>query len=185
MAVAMYTVNVSTAFWGHFLEGRGFPSLFLGVLVWARFLPWLSVVVVLVGVFAVFKASESLAMHCLASIVAITIGLLCVTAVGLSLPMSIAAQAMDRRVANQMAQRTWANDIPPQFTFITTNTTLQQVMDKMGKYDRVRGSGISYYEYDLQNGSAVLISPEWPFSPTNKIRGVTFYQNTNAITLYP
>ncbi len=77
------------------------------------------------------------------------------------------------------------NSIPTQFAFITTNTTLQQVIDRVGKYDRVRGSGISYYEYDLPDGSAVLISPEWPFQPTNRIRGVSFYRSTNEITLYP
>jgi len=32
------------------------------------------------------------------------------------------------------------NKIPVQFRFITTNTTLQQVVDKVGKYDRVRGA---------------------------------------------
>jgi len=77
------------------------------------------------------------------------------------------------------------NDLPAQFMFITPNTTLQQVIDRVGKYDRVRGSGISFYEYDLSDGSAVLIRPEWPFEPTNKIRGVTFFRSTNEITLHP
>jgi hypothetical protein len=77
------------------------------------------------------------------------------------------------------------NGIPAQFAFITTNTTLQQVIDRVGKYDRVRGSGVLYYEYDLSDGSAVLVSPEWPFQPTNRIRGVSIYRSTNEITLHP
>ena len=77
------------------------------------------------------------------------------------------------------------NKIPVQFRFITTNTTLQQVVDKVGKYDRVRGSGITHYEYDLAGGSAVLISTDWPFTLTNKVRGVRYFQSTNDIHLYP
>jgi hypothetical protein len=71
------------------------------------------------------------------------------------------------------------------FHLITTNMTLQQVTDRFGMYDRVRGSGISYYEYDLSDGSAVLVSPEWPFRPTNRIQAVTFFRSTNEITLHP
>jgi hypothetical protein len=71
------------------------------------------------------------------------------------------------------------------FRTITTNMTLQQVTDRFGMYDRVRGSGISYYEYDFPDGSVVLLSPEWPFRPTNRIQAVTFYNSTNEITLYP
>jgi hypothetical protein len=79
---------------------------------------------------------------------------------------------------------------PPQrtatdFRLITTNMTLQQVTDRFGMYDRVRGSGTSYYEYDLADGSAVLVSPEWPFKPTNRIQAVTFFRSTNEIILYP
>jgi hypothetical protein len=76
-------------------------------------------------------------------------------------------------------------NIPPQFAFITTNTTLQQVIDRVGKYNRVRGSGILYYEYDLPNGSAMVISVEWPYQPRNKISAVGFYPRTNQIGLYP
>ena len=77
------------------------------------------------------------------------------------------------------------NGIPAQFAFITTNTTLQEVVDKVGKYDRVRGSGILHYEYDLPDGAAVLVSPAWPFQPTNKIQGVAYFRSTNDIHLYP
>jgi len=77
------------------------------------------------------------------------------------------------------------NGVPAQFAFITTNTTLQEVVDRVGKYDRVRGSGILHYEYDLPDGAAVLISPAWPFQPTNKIQGVAYFHSTNDIHLYP
>ena len=72
-----------------------------------------------------------------------------------------------------------------QFSFITTNTTLQEVVKRVGQFDRIRGSGISYYEYDLSGGSAVLINLEWPFQLTNKIHGIKFYQSTNDIGLSP
>jgi hypothetical protein len=71
------------------------------------------------------------------------------------------------------------------FRSITTNMTLQEVIDRFGMYDRVRGSGISYYQYDLPDGGAVLISSEWPFRPTNRIQAVGFYQSTSEIPLNP
>ena len=77
------------------------------------------------------------------------------------------------------------NKIPVQFRFITTNTTLQQVVGKLGKYDRVRGSGIQYYEYDLSGGSAVLILTDSPFRLTNNVRSVIFFKSTNEIYLNP
>jgi hypothetical protein len=69
------------------------------------------------------------------------------------------------------------------FAFITTNMTLQEVVSRVGKYDRVRGSGITHFEYDFPDGSALLISPEWPFEMTNKIRWIKFYRSTNEIGL--
>ena len=75
--------------------------------------------------------------------------------------------------------------IPAEFAFITTRTTLRQVTDRLGKYDRVRGSGISYYEYDLPDGAAVLVGPEWPFDASSRIRSVEFYRKVSDITLYP
>jgi hypothetical protein len=71
------------------------------------------------------------------------------------------------------------------FGNITTNMTLQQVMDKFGKYDRAVGSGILAYEYDLADGSTALLSPDWPFQLTNRIRGIKFYQRSNAVTHLP
>jgi len=63
--------------------------------------------------------------------------------------------------------------------------TLQQVIDRFGMYDRERGSGILYFEYDLSNGTTVLLSPEWPFQPNNRIQAMTFYSNTNVIKIAP
>jgi hypothetical protein len=78
-----------------------------------------------------------------------------------------------------------ANGVPKQFSFITTQTTLRQVVDRLGEYSRVRGSGISYYEYDLPDGSAVLVGPEWPFDDESKIQNVTFYLRASEIGLAP
>jgi hypothetical protein len=63
--------------------------------------------------------------------------------------------------------------------------TLQQVIDRFGRYDRERGSGVLYYEYDFPDGSVVLLATTPPFTATSRIRGVTFYSSTNAINLYP
>jgi hypothetical protein len=76
-------------------------------------------------------------------------------------------------------------EIPAKFRFITKDTTLQQVVDRVGHWDRVRGSGILYYEFDLADGSAVIVSPEWPFRLENKIQSVTAHRSTNDITLAP
>jgi hypothetical protein len=85
--------------------------------------------------------------------------------------------------------------IPPEFGFITHETTLQQVIDKAGKPSRIvrvpisadRGLGyalvssnagaaeIVSYEYDLPYHAAVIVMPEFPFEPENRIRAV-FYR---------
>ena len=105
VAVAVHEINAAVAYWSHFLEGKPYPTLFTYVLASAPWLPWLSVAVVLAGIFAVWRVSESSAMHCLACVIAITVGLLCVVALGLSQPMSVAAQVMDQKSANDSIQR--------------------------------------------------------------------------------
>jgi hypothetical protein len=67
---------------------------------------------------------------------------------------------------------------------ITTNMTLRQVTDRLGNYSRERGSGILYYEYDLADGSAVLIHADG-LDPTNKVLTVGFLHSTNEIPLWP
>jgi hypothetical protein len=39
-----------------------------------------------------------------------------------------------------------SHELPAKFRFITSKTTLQQVIDKVGPYTRVRGSGMLYYD---------------------------------------
>ena len=71
-------------------------------------------------------------------------------------------------------------------SLITTNMTLQQVIDRVGMYDRVRGSGISYYEYAFAGGSAVLVCPDLSLAAkTNPSITITFYRSTNEIPLSP
>ena len=70
-----------------------------------------------------------------------------------------------------------------QFSFITTNTTLQEVVDRVGKYDRISGSGIQMFEYDLGDGSKVVLWPDWRFTPTNLIHRVAQVRGTNYTDL--
>lgn len=72
-----------------------------------------------------------------------------------------------------------------EFNFVTTNTTLQQIIDRVGRYDRVRGSGILYYQWNLSDGSAILVATEGPFQQTNKVTGFHVYPDARSITLSP
>jgi len=97
VAVAIHAINASLAYWSNFAEGGGgFPVLFKWVLASASWLPLLSVGVVLAGLVAAFKASDLSALHCLACVVGITFGILCVTAFGLSQPIAAVAQINDQ-----------------------------------------------------------------------------------------
>jgi hypothetical protein len=58
------------------------------------------------------------------------------------------------------------------FRFIGTNTTLGAVTQRLGPYDRVSGSGIQMFEYDLADGSTIVLWPDWPFQSTNLIHRV-------------
>src|SRR5262245_31224409 len=75
--------------------------------------------------------------------------------------------------------------IPSQFTFVTSGTTLQQVVDTVGPWTRIRGSGVQWYQFDQPDGSAVLVLPDWPFTRTNKIHTIWFVQHTNEIDIHP
>src|SRR5215203_2414137 len=68
-------------------------------------------------------------------------------------------------------------DVPAKFQFITKDTTLRQVVERVGRWDRVRGSGVLYYEFALPDGSAVLVHPEWPFGLENKIQSVAAFRS--------
>ena len=86
-------------------------------------------------------------------------------------------------------------ELPTEFRFITHDTLLQEVIDKMGKPSRIvrvpisSESGLGYamvssktsnaaivtFEYDLPYHAAVIVMPEFPFETQNRIRAV-FYR---------
>jgi hypothetical protein len=82
----------------------------------------------------------------------------------------------------------------PEFSFISHETTMQEVVDKMGPPSRTKnlsldtvvgsektaahnvlGMSIPLAEYDLPYGAAAIVMPEYPCNPQNKIRA-TFYR---------
>jgi hypothetical protein len=73
-------------------------------------------------------------------------------------------------------------ELPPTFRFITHDTTLQQVIDRLGPASRVVDLALRHtdgdtehfkaHEYDLPYSAAVLIMPQRPFEPEDKIRAV-------------
>lgn len=85
--------------------------------------------------------------------------------------------------------------LPPDFRFITHDTTLQEVIERAGEYSRIRElpvdeetvagyaaaetkpgtPAIVTFEYDLPYRAAVILMPEYPFGPENRIRAV-FYR---------
>ena len=85
--------------------------------------------------------------------------------------------------------------LPVEFRFITNDTTLQEILDKVGPYSRITkhpvdpnfasGYGLApgsfgmpslfLVEYDLPYHAAVLLMPEYPFQPENRIRAA-FYR---------
>ncbi len=89
--------------------------------------------------------------------------------------------------------RTWT--LPPDFRFITHDTTLAEVMRRLGASSRVLtlpvndetvagygtiedqagGPAILIHEYHLPYRAAVIVIPEFPFEPENRIRAV-FYR---------
>ncbi len=86
----------------------------------------------------------------------------------------------------------------PEFQFITHETTLQEVIDKVGEPSRTRelsfesivgpekaaaynvsGMSIGVAEYDLPYRAAAIVMPEYPCQPENGIRAV-FYRGPQA-----
>ena len=91
------------------------------------------------------------------------------------------------------AREIQAQQCPSEFRFITHDTTLQEVIDKVGMPTRrVKvainpDAGLGYalassglpaliltFEYDLPYMSAVIVMPEFPFEPENRIRAVYY-----------
>ncbi len=76
--------------------------------------------------------------------------------------------------------------LPPEFRFIQVDTTVKDVVDVLGKYSRIRGCDqIQALQYNLDNGSAVLIFPEWPFSYESRVIGVLQCDSKNKVPLFP
>ena len=84
----------------------------------------------------------------------------------------------------------------PEFRFITHETTVQEVIAKLGEPSRRRklsldsvvekqgayhlnGMSIPVLEYDLPYRAAVMVMPEYPGNPNDKIRAV-FYRGAQA-----
>jgi hypothetical protein len=82
----------------------------------------------------------------------------------------------------------------PEFQFITHETTVQNVIDRLGEPSRTRelsfdsivgatkaaaydvsGMSIGVLEYDLPYSAAAVVMPDYPCQPENKIRAV-FYR---------
>jgi len=72
--------------------------------------------------------------------------------------------------------------LPSTFRFITHDTTLQEVIDRLGPASRVFELALRHrdgdaehfkaHEYDLPYNAAVIIMPQRPFEPEDKIRAV-------------
>jgi hypothetical protein len=84
------------------------------------------------------------------------------------------------------ANRYWPKeDLPEEFRFINHETTVQQIVEKIGTYKRIRGDGeIRALEYHLPYGSAVLVFPELPIGSRSRVRAVKFYLDHNEIPLF-
>ncbi len=100
------------------------------------------------------------------------------------------------RILESYASRripTWR--FPPDFRFITKDTTLQEIVERVGPWTRrlelpvnedtgagygtiTTASGvpaIATFGYELPYRAAVILMPEYPFEPANRIRAV-FYR---------
>lgn len=73
-------------------------------------------------------------------------------------------------------------ELPPDFSFITQQTTLQTVLDQAGPYSRLRkfassetgGIQASALEYEVPSGGAVYVMPENPSDAASRIRAVLY-----------
>lgn len=81
----------------------------------------------------------------------------------------------------------WSPDqLPREYRFITDQTMLGRITEVLGPCTCVRGNDrIQALQYNLPNGSAVLIFPEWPFKRDSRILGVHMYDSDKAIPLFP
>jgi hypothetical protein len=76
-----------------------------------------------------------------------------------------------------------AEELPREFRFITRDTTLQEIVDRVGPYTRLPETHL--VRYDLPCGGAILIYPEPPFTLLSKVRGVQFYRTEADVPVFP
>lgn len=78
------------------------------------------------------------------------------------------------------------NRLPIEFRFIRRSTRLMEVIEKVGPYSKVRGSGeIKAMQFDLPSGGSILIFPAFPFAPSSAVRGILFVANHDDVGLFP
>src|SRR6266496_6141889 len=75
-----------------------------------------------------------------------------------------------------------SSGLPPTFRFITHDTTVREVIDRLGPASRVIELALRHrdgdaehfkaHEYDLPYNDAVIVMPQRPFEPEDKIRAV-------------
>ena len=84
-------------------------------------------------------------------------------------------------------------ELPPDFSFVGPETTLQMVAERAGPYTRSRrvpataarygapdspreatSLPLTVFEYELPGGSAIVVMPEPPFEPNSRIRAVVY-----------
>lgn len=106
VAVAFHTIRVAEDYWSHILAGVPHPDLLRWIFNLGSYLPCLSALVVLAGIFAALRFSESMLMHSVACVMVITVGVLCVAIIGLGLPMSSETRPMDENRANKSVEPT-------------------------------------------------------------------------------
>ena len=120
-------------------------------------------------------------------------------ALGIASKSLIRATPVARVVSDELVQafeerEIRVEDLPSEFRFITHETTLQEVIDKLGEPSRTvkipisAESGLGYalvssgtsdaaivtFEYDLPYHAAVIVMPEFPFQIENRIRAILY-----------
>jgi hypothetical protein len=75
-----------------------------------------------------------------------------------------------------------AEELPQEFRFITRDTTVQQITDKLGPYTHLTETNV--VRYNLPSGGAILIYPEPPFTSASKVHGVQFYRTEDDVPVF-
>jgi hypothetical protein len=74
-------------------------------------------------------------------------------------------------------------ELPQEFRFITHDTTLAQLNDRLGPSKPVGSDAI--IRYDLPSGGAICVFLQLPFSSNSKVRGVQFYPQESLVPVFP